>query len=745
MILILILTIDSIINLCRLADVNHRLHRATHHDNNLLSNEIITENEKLQKINESLIQRRESLEHLTSTDNDSIVTVVITKLQQELEIREEILKFAEIEEEKAKQIYLKAVSVRKQANEKVTIIEKITTTATKQRESLIKIHNIRIETDEYQSVVLSSRLNIYQNILKYLNIAKKQLNDEYFGNEISELFHNLINSFQYNLNQSNSNQNSTQTLHGIRIGFEIIRLWKQLNIKDVNNMNNNDSDITMINTISLLETEFHSLETKLSEISSSAILTSNVSLNRNDNTTVVLYYDHLVHNTPPNHIESQARIITSLNILRNQSTNYDNSQYDRSIQIVSCNDVISPPLWLLPLVHSSNYLHNLWLLAIEAKEYDLLVPLEFDTEWESEIEVDNENEIATTLTGRSKQEQLITIKLPEDISFNLNINNNCSNSNISQQFINIFKPFEGDNQFNNLIINNIKLNNAMLLNNNLKGRGRPKRSSQTDMEDSINKENDRRRRPKRVTIPEKVIEVTVLTPYGKGIVPINQTKRSDNIIQVYLLNWKATGYFSINSIQLFKEKLFGGLTLTQIRQAINEDYSSVKPMVVTSDGRFQFNNAVIHKLFHNLINFTGKQSLLTDKIGLDRAKSSLWLHGRTSMNLTKNIENMIILWLYKLDHLEINRKLSLEEDNIILNMFKFCKTKVNENFPPILCDDETINENQNENERDNENGKEKNHLSINEFFNYYYSSIQIKLNRKKRIYYFNGKIKKKIE
>jgi hypothetical protein len=31
--------------------------------------------------------------------------------------------------------------------------------------------------------------------------------------------------------------------------------------------------------------------------------------------------------------------------------------------MISCNDILSPPLWVLPLVHSPQYLAHLWELA----------------------------------------------------------------------------------------------------------------------------------------------------------------------------------------------------------------------------------------------------------------------------------------------------------------------------------------------------------------------------------------------
>ena len=41
---------------------------------------------------------------------------------------------------------------------------------------------------------------------------------------------------------------------------------------------------------------------------------------------------------------------------------------DRRLHMLSCNDVISPPLWVLPLVHSPQYLSHLWELAEEARD-----------------------------------------------------------------------------------------------------------------------------------------------------------------------------------------------------------------------------------------------------------------------------------------------------------------------------------------------------------------------------------------
>jgi hypothetical protein len=41
---------------------------------------------------------------------------------------------------------------------------------------------------------------------------------------------------------------------------------------------------------------------------------------------------------------------------------------ERRLHMLNCNDIMSPPLWVLPLVHSPQYLAHLWELAEEAKQ-----------------------------------------------------------------------------------------------------------------------------------------------------------------------------------------------------------------------------------------------------------------------------------------------------------------------------------------------------------------------------------------
>ena len=75
---------------------------------------------------------------------------------------------------------------------------------------------------------------------------------------------------------------------------------------------------------------------------------------------------------------------------------------ERRLHMLSCNDIIAPPLWVLPLVHSPQYLAHLWELAEEAKDGDLYVPLEFDTEWDIAENVPGDSDMDSDGTDREE-------------------------------------------------------------------------------------------------------------------------------------------------------------------------------------------------------------------------------------------------------------------------------------------------------------------------------------------------------
>lgn len=158
----------------------------------------------------------------------------------------------------------------------------------------------------------------------------------------------------------------------VRMSLEFLRLWKQ-------NIHESDYPELSIKFKNFSEYNSKVLANLADPISLIAKPGSTAAVYDYTDSTVVLFFDHIVHETPDGHVESQARVDTSLKMLRGQ-TNSLSSESSRKLSFLNCNDVLSPPLWLLPLVHSPQYLGVLWKYSEEARKEDLLVPLEFDTE-----------------------------------------------------------------------------------------------------------------------------------------------------------------------------------------------------------------------------------------------------------------------------------------------------------------------------------------------------------------------------
>jgi hypothetical protein len=73
------------------------------------------------------------------------------------------------------------------------------------------------------------------------------------------------------------------------------------------------------------------------------------------------------------------------------------------MMMIRCNDIASPPLWVLPLVHSPAYLSRLWELTGKVKVTGQSVPLELDNEQTVDDEADADTETAsseTTMNGK---------------------------------------------------------------------------------------------------------------------------------------------------------------------------------------------------------------------------------------------------------------------------------------------------------------------------------------------------------
>ena len=245
----------------------------------------------------------------------------------------------------------------------------------------------RHEVESFNESKCAQRTSIYHFLVTELKNMKQAFIPCKIYPEIHQNFDVFLNMFQDGNVKSdvaiNHDEMANANLYySARIGLELIRLWKQSTFGTI--------DVGRSITMDRLCDQFKSVskDPRYNPRSFSDILSGPTFYG--DNTTVVLYFDHLLHNTPPDHIERDARVQMSLKLVNGQSKAGILMESVRALELIKCNDILSAPVWCLPLVHSPHYLSHLWNLSEEAKDFDLLVPLEFDTEWESLDESESE-------------------------------------------------------------------------------------------------------------------------------------------------------------------------------------------------------------------------------------------------------------------------------------------------------------------------------------------------------------------
>ena len=98
--------LDGIVNLCKLADINHRIFRANVHDNQQITQWI--ENELIRKDNtaQNIELRNQKLQYLRGNDENKFIENSVGFLKSEIEVLYNHFTQAEDEEEKARKVCL---------------------------------------------------------------------------------------------------------------------------------------------------------------------------------------------------------------------------------------------------------------------------------------------------------------------------------------------------------------------------------------------------------------------------------------------------------------------------------------------------------------------------------------------------------------------------------------------------------------------------------------------------------------
>ena len=352
----------------------------------------------------------------------------------------------------------------------------------------------------------------------------------------------------------------------VRSGLEFVRLWRQYC----------PEAFYPSLTTKMIEFEDYSIQISNNLPNPIALLADKTVQYRKSNSTVILYFDHLFHGTPEGHVESQARIKTCLRLLKQQESG-GKVKKGRAIVFQPCNDICSPPLWVLPLVHSPYYLGELWKNAEEARKDDLFVPLEFDTEWESDADEDpyeEESARPDPKNGVSFTQLQKSISIPEDIAM---LGDEFS------QIQTLLQPLAGDITLSREFISE-------------QSSGRRRRSLDVHTRES--------------TVSSHVplsVHMRIVTPYGSGVV--TDLPRSDSFVEV-ALDWGAKGFFNLDCVQQVRSSSLRPSSRPPGVPKVQTDGSDVRTAI----------NALVAKF--------GNQTLVSDVLDIKQSSFGSYLRGQ---------------------------------------------------------------------------------------------------------------------
>lgn len=537
---------------------------------------------------------------------------------------------------------------------------------------------LRLELDQYNIKSSSQRLLIYESMTNYMNGIKKELLDGRFKTEIPLMFNEIVNEYKRDLlnltrlekNETNNNNNNNKgdddkiSLYcTLRIGLESIRLWRQLNY------NNQYFYADLSDQID--ELEKHLLH--LCSVLPSPLFNKKYETNDYSNSTVVLYFDHICHETPSDHVENQRRVATCLELIRKQSDEYYDDEKFKELVLNNSKDVLSPPLWALPLVHSPEYLSLLWTLTLEAKEdNDKLIPLEFDYEWESGDEYVDEltdDDLPKGRQGRPNQfaKLIKNFELFDDLT-------DIVASDKLDYFSKILTPQDGDD-----LVGQIFSNRDLK-----KEKEKEQKKERREMEEANKRSNEQKLHEKRLNEVSNSISINetsdtsrsidndknftrgpvinVSTPFGIGTYV---DRRPEDGIVIVKLEWGAIGYFNSKSVQIISHNNSNNVRTTKSEKPIvisrkkiasllkeeankSENFESLYDE--TKDlSRYQYCNPFLVALMKRLISYIGTQNKTAEVLKLNHSNVSKYTSGVLSEKVTRKVDNALIAFFREYD------------------------------------------------------------------------------------------------
>jgi hypothetical protein len=96
--------LDGMVNLCKLADIGHRINRANEHDSHQVAHWIDVEQQRHKDTSAQLQARQHRIACLNGSDSRSLLDDSVKKLSAEVSVLTNVLTAAEEEEEAARKV-----------------------------------------------------------------------------------------------------------------------------------------------------------------------------------------------------------------------------------------------------------------------------------------------------------------------------------------------------------------------------------------------------------------------------------------------------------------------------------------------------------------------------------------------------------------------------------------------------------------------------------------------------------------
>lgn len=687
--------------LCMLADINHRLSRASIHDSALLRLSREDEEERRVQSATAIEQAQRRLRVLQSDSTDEEAAALRTcesALEAELKERNTALEQAEKEEDEARRLYEAAIAKRKKAATKVDTIDSLLVATHTQRKTLQSVTSRRLELENYNIASASKRIDLLSQLDTHLAAVKEKLLGVKIKEDVLVMFEQLVSVFKSSFLEMEGRSftrtqladRDIQMFLAAQIGLETIRLWRQMSPVHVIDV--------MKDTLNAFEVTLRSIIKNL-PVPSPDDSAHTTGIARHNDSTVILYFDHIFHDTPRAHVENQDRVKTSMDALKaillmaatpvtasdtkhlasplrslvtmgadKEFSNKRQARRTRAVQMIRCNDVLSPPLWAVPLVHSPQYIAQLWELAQEAKQEDLLVPLEFDTEWESDMGKAESSDDDAPTGNKANARLKRTLVLPPPVALSVG-------PEISSQYSKLLAPVHGDETI------------AKALHQYDKERGKSRELGSPNVENSRHRRKDKAAReiasltndPSSRTKPQKdasrsstkaskgdKLEVgcKVSTPYGRGVVrslgPNNQGP-----VVVDFTGHKATGYLAKDVCEIIPDatvmpelpaETIASILVEERTRVLNEEFKDgqvqFKSMILPDD-RFKFIHPFLHRVMSQFVKIVKVQKRVSDAAKLSSATVSLWIHGRASRGVSRSIQGTLVEYIKYFDEYDV--------------------------------------------------------------------------------------------